>query len=58
MCMHRNYSMLEIPVQKPLQNSQFMKTRKSPKPPSLIYLTLGVKIEKNDRHNNPKTPII
>ena len=31
-----------------------MKTRKSPKPPSLIYLTLGVKIGKRDRHYNKK----
>ena len=42
-CMYRNYCLFEIPIQKPLQNSQFVKIRKSPKPLSLIYLTLGVK---------------
>ena len=31
-----------------------MKIHKSPKPPSLIYLTLGVKEGKHDRRYNPK----
>ena len=35
--------MFEIPSQKPLQNSQLRKYVKSPKLPSLMHLTLGMK---------------
>ena len=34
-----------------------MKIRKIPKPPSLIYLTLGLKRGKHYRHYNPKNII-